>query len=248
MNQVKNGIIIAFEGLDCSFKETNYTEFVSRMKKKYGEEKILTESFPRYGHEASANVKKWLLGKFNRDHLMKYPLATNSLYSIDRLSYWYEYDQDGKCLIDSYRGTDNFFVFDRYNFSNSIYNPKNLKYSKTNVPALDDFRFDSSTFGIPNPQIVVWMRMKNFDVLTNLLSQKEGKDKNEANIEFIHEVWNRMEYVLKYDYCKELGIKSVIAECLDENDNIRSREDIANDIWTGVSEAIKEIEESRNNE
>ena len=239
-----NGIIIAFEGLDCSFKETNYNSFVQKMEEKYGKEKIFTESFPRYDNESAINVKKWLQGQFDRDHLMKYPLVVNSLYSIDRLSYWYEKDESENCMINLLKDQpDNFFCFDRYNFSNSIYNPKNSKYGQK-IPCIDDFNFDSYTFGIPNPNIVVWMRMKNFDVLAELLSKKEGKDKNEVNLEFIHDVWERMEYVIKWNYCKELGIKSVIAECLDENNNIRSREDIANDIWNQVSKRIEEIKES----
>ena len=113
----KNGIIIAFEGVDCSFKETNYNEFVKRIKAEYGEDKIFTESFPRYGNESAVGVEKWLQGKFDRDHLIKYPLAVNSLYSMDRLSYWFEEDKNGNRMIENLKGVpDNFFCCDRYNF------------------------------------------------------------------------------------------------------------------------------------
>ena len=83
--------------------------------------------------------------------------------------------------------------------------------------------------------------MKNFDVLADLLAKKEGKDKNETDFEFIHDVWERMEYVLKWHYEQEISSKFIIAECLDENNNIRSREDIANDIWEQASISIREI-------
>ena len=236
----KNGIIIAFEGLDCSFKETNYNEFVQRMKAVYGSDNILTESFPRYNDESSVALKKWLNGTFDREHLKKYPFGVNSLYSIDRLSYWIE-KKDGKTNIETYKNdNEKFFIFDRYNFSNSIYNPENLKFGQK-VPSIRDFLFDSYYFGVPNPTITVWMRMRNFDVLADLLAKKEGKDKNETDFEFIHDVWERMEYVLKWHYEQEIGSKFVIAECLDENNNIRSREDIANDIWDQVFSAISEI-------
>ena len=79
----KNGIIIAFEGLDCSFKETNYNEFVQRMKAVYGSDNILTESFPRYDNESSIALKKWLNGIFDRVHLIKFLFGVNCLYSID---------------------------------------------------------------------------------------------------------------------------------------------------------------------
>ena len=180
-----NGIIIAFEGLDCSFKETNYNAFKTKMKEKYGEEKIFTESFPRYENESTANVKKWLQGEFDRNHLMKYPLGINSLYSIDRLSYWFEKNNSGNYMINNLRGCpDNFFCFDRYNFSNSLYNPKNAKYGQK-LPCIDDFNFDLYTFGIPNPNIVIWMRMKNFDVLADLLAKKENNSSCVGHNEYI---------------------------------------------------------------
>lgn len=234
------GIIIAFEGMDCSFKETNYNEFVRRMKEAYNPENIFTESFPRYNNTATDNVKKWLSGKFDRDHLMKYPLAVNSLYSIDRLSYWFEYDENNEKRIDLLKNVDNFFIFDRYNFSNSIYNPRSIKYGHA-YTSIKDFQFDITTFGIPNPHITVWMRMKNFDVLADIMSKKENKDKNETDLKYIREVWERLESVINHNYCIEFGIRSVVIECLDENDNIRSKEDIANDVWTKVSAEIADM-------
>lgn len=49
------GLIIAFEGLDCSFKETNYKEFASRLVRDYPSKQdfIITESFPRYQNKGS---------------------------------------------------------------------------------------------------------------------------------------------------------------------------------------------------
>ena len=60
---IEKGKIIAFEGLDCSFKETNYKKFTENLKKNYelkeGED-LVTESFPRYDNDITIPLKKWL--------------------------------------------------------------------------------------------------------------------------------------------------------------------------------------------
>lgn len=233
------GMIIAFEGLDCSFKETNYKAFCNRLRKKFNNELIMTESFPRYGNKSAYALEQWLNGKYDRDHLLSYPLARSSFYSIDRFDYWFLENEDGRRNIDLYKNKSTCFVFDRYNFSNSLYNPKFSTIS--NVPSLDDFRFDSKTFGIPNPTIVVWMRIKNFDVFVDIVSKKEKKDKNELDINFLKETWDRSEVMLALNYGEELGVKIIPIECLDENDNIKSKEELEEEIWRSVMMTVSEL-------
>lgn len=231
------GSIIAFEGLDCSFKETNYKRFYNRIKNEFNDELIIkTESFPRYGEKSTYALENWLNGKYDKTYLLEYPLARSSFYSIDRFDYWFLKNEDGIRNIDLYRDRSACFIFDRYNFSNSLYNPKSKVIP--NVPSLDDFRFDLKTFGIPNPTIVVWMRMKNFDVLVNEISKKENKDLIELDINFLREVWERSEVMLALKYGEELGVKVVIVECLDENDNIKSKEVLEEEVWKGVMTAL----------
>lgn len=234
------GMIIAFEGLDCSFKETNCKAFYKRMHKTFHNEIIKTESFPRYRKEnATYAIKQWLNGNYDRDHLSKYPLARNSFYAIDRFDYWFAKDKDGKRNIDFYNDKSACFIFDRYNFSNALYNPKYNNIS--HISSLDDFMFDTKTFGFPNPTIVVWMRMKNFDILCNIINNKEGKDNNETDLEFLKNVWDRSENMLKLNYGNDLGIKIIPIDCLDENDNIRSRKDLEEEIWEKVMQAVVEL-------
>ena len=59
LEEALNGRIIAFEGLDNSFKETNYHAFVARLRYSADVE-ILTESFPRYGTQSAIMLEKWL--------------------------------------------------------------------------------------------------------------------------------------------------------------------------------------------
>ena len=209
-----NNVIIAFEGLDCSFKETNYNSYLSMLKyMRHGDYwGIHSESFPRYGHWSAKALEKWLDGSFDRTMLKQHPKAVDSFYSIDRFSYWYEKSNNGDRKIDLLNNDDgkfHYFVFDRYNLSNAIYNP--IHPGEVNI---EDFTLDSDIYGIPNPNVIVWMRMKNFDVLVDLLNKKKNKDSNENDIEFIRSVWERSEQIIKSDIFDKLGIKLIVVECL----------------------------------
>ena len=138
----KNYNIIAFEGLDCSFKETNCKAFVNYAK--YAVEvgtTIVTESFPRYENESSIFVRKWLDGKsFDRDFLKKHSMAVDSFYSIDRFSYWYDRtDHNGYSIMDIMKQNTNTFytfIFDRYPETNEanggwVTNPRKSIHGKT---------------------------------------------------------------------------------------------------------------------
>lgn len=232
--------IIAFEGLDCSFKETNHKAFIARLKKEFpeSEKNIFVESFPRYSDKnwAVTGVNKWLQGELDRNHMKEHPFAVDSLYSIDRLSYWFETaTTDGDILYNNREG--NTFIFDRYNMSNAIYNPLNKEET-----TYDDLMFDNKEFGIPNPDIIVWMRMYRFDAIATLLAHKKNKDKNELDTSFLEEVWNRSENLIKstelFDKC---GIKLIVVDCLNNDDGIvslKSKEEIEEFVWNSIMDAI----------
>lgn len=247
MPYMSNYTIIAFEGLDCSFKETNFKAFTAHLRDMRDSRgfNIVTESFPRYGHPAAYHLEQWLGNHYDRDILKAHPAATDSLYSIDRFDYWYHkpnYEEENDPtdyrwidIINGKVGADKFtyFVFDRYNLSNTIYNAI--------YPGIDirDFTFDSDMFAIPNPNIIVWMRIRSFDVLCELVSQKRNKDANELDTEYLRRVWERSEDIIKSDIFDKLGIKLIVVDCLDEDLNIKSRDEIREYIWKQVCGAVK---------
>ena len=226
----KNHSIISFEGLDCSFKETNFGSFVDSLhqtRDKSGFE-IHTESFPRYGYWAAKPAECWLNGYYDRNILQHYPMAINSLYNLDRMDYWLRKDANGITNLDRLDDKEKFhyFVFDRYILSNTIYNP--IHPGEAHV---EDIIFNTDEFSIPRPNIVVWMRMKSFDVLANLVAKKQNKDKNELDIDFLRHVWERSEMIIHSDLFKKTNIKLFVVECLYANNKIRPRYEISDYIW-----------------
>ena len=240
----KNYTIIAFEGLDCSFKETNYKSFVNHLKEMRDPSgfNIITESFPRYTHPSCYSVEQWLGNNYDRNILKSHPMAVDSLYSIDRFDFWYYKDNSGDItdyrwidIVDGKHGTDRFtyFIFDRYNLSNTIYNQI---YSGIDIR---DFTFDNDVYAIPNPDIIIWMRMRSFDTLLNLLAEKKNKDANELDIDFLRGVWERSEQIIHSNIFNELGIKLIVVDCLNEDNTIKSRQDISDFIWNSVCQSVK---------
>jgi len=232
--EMLNGRIIAFEGLDNSFKETNYKTFAARLRYEADVE-IITESLPRYGTQPALMLEKWLDGALDRDHMKSHPIATCNLYCADRLAYWYESVHGIQRNIDKLKNKESVFLFDRYSSSNAIYNPMK---DQNNV-SVEDLLYDEKVYGIPTPDIVVWMRMKSFDVLRQLIAEKANKDLNELDTSFIQGVWERSERAIQTNVFASAGINLIVIDVLNEDNTIKSRSEIADEIWDRI---IKEVE------
>jgi len=227
--------IIAFEGLDNCFKETNYKAFINRLRYEYGSEaEIHIESFPRYGNQNCMAVEKWLDGSYDREICLKNPKAVCSFYMTDRFGYWFErvhgQRSNAEILYSTAAGQKKTcFVFDRYNISNAIYNPRNA-----GTPSTLDITYETTECGIPKADIVVWMRMRDFNVLEELIAKKKNKDKNELDLDFLYNAWVRSENFLTNHILEECGIKVIVIEILDKDGNIRSKKDLADEVWNKI--------------
>lgn len=233
-----NHKIIAFEGLDCSFKETNFKTFVNALHNVRDEEGFVihTESFPRYGYWAAKPAECWLNGHYDRNILQHYPIAKCALYNVDRMDYWLAKHENGITNLDLLNSNDKFhyFIFDRYILSNTIYNPIH-----PNEIHIEDIVYNTDEFSIPRPNVIVWMRMKNFDVLAKQLAAKQNKDMNELDLDYLRNVWERSEQIINSDIFNKTNIKLIVVDCLYENDKIRPREELADYIWkSGIASPV----------
>lgn len=243
------GLIISFEGLDCCFKETNYETFVSRLLANHNDKyvNIFTESFPRYGKHMCIPVEKWLSGELDRNTLSNLPYATSSLYALDRMDYWHgvSNEKDLKYDVDTlykYKQKNKraCFVFDRYSMSNIFYNSLN---GDLNSPISKfELEYEENHFGVPKPDIMVWMRSSSFLFIKNQLAIKQNKDENELNTDFLEKVWWRSESIINHqaNIFREAGIK-LITITINNGLEPRSREEIANEVEDKIYEAVYDI-------
>lgn len=234
------GQIIAFEGLDCSFKETNFNRYIEYLRNKYYNEcknGLIAESFPRYGHNSCYMIDQFLYNKMDSCKLRaNYSDAICSLYSIDRLHFWNEFHPYTKIQLtymDISKLPYSCFVFDRYSLSNAIYNPDNGEYVTK-----QDIIKEKERFGNPLPTILVFLHMNDRRTYLDILSKKSDKDFNESNINFMATVWDRTEALINSGILQECGISLLVIECLDDKHKIRSREEIFDNILHEINNAI----------
>lgn len=241
------GQIIAFEGLDCSFKETNFKKYIEYLTLQYPKESkrsLITAAFPRYGMGSCFMVEQFLQNKIDSTRFrVNFSDAVCSFYSMDRLDFWnrfYQFNGIDLTYLDISKLPQSCFIFDRYSLSNAIYNPYNGEYVTE-----QDILKEKDRFGNPLPTILVWLHMKDRATYLKILSKKSEKDFNEANIEFMATVWERAERLINDDILRRCGITTVIVECLDEKLQIRSQEQIFADVISGINKAIDEREIAR---
>ena len=80
--------------------------------------------------------------------------------------------------------------------------------------------------------------MKSFDVLSKLIAQKENRDQNELDIEFLRAVWERSEQIIHSDIFDKLGIELVVVDCLNNDDTIKSRFELNEYIWFKAAQPL----------
>ena len=139
--------------------------------------------------------------------------------------------------IDKLKNKESVFLFDRYSSSNAIYNPMK---DQNNV-SVEDLLYDEKVYGVPTPDIVVWMRMKSFDVLRQLIAEKANKDLNELDTSFIQGVWERSERAIQTNVFASAGIDLIVIDVLNEDNTIKSRSEIADEIWDRIIEEVAKL-------
>ena len=216
-----NGKLIVIEGLDGSGKGTQ-TAALAQTLREQGE-RVMQVSFPNYGSDAARLLDSYLHGDFGNDPNDVNPYAASTFFAIDRYaSYhrnWKQFYLDGGTVIA-----------DRYTTSNAIH--QCAKLPQTEWDAFLDwlFRFEYAQMGLPEPALVVYLRVDPA-ISQTLLSGRYGgnenrKDIHEKNLPYL------MQCRLAADYCAaHLGWRT--ADCVRDG-VLRTREDIAAEILEAV--------------
>ena len=110
-----------------------------------------------------------------------------------------------------------------------------------NNVSVEDLLYDEKVYGVPTPDIVVWMRMKSFDVLRQLIAEKANKDLNELDTSFIQGVWERSERAIQTNVFASAGIDLIVIDVLNEDNTIKSRSEIADEIWDRIIEEVEKL-------
>lgn len=212
--------IIIIEGTDGAGKHTQQ-QLLANALADAGLD-IFTKSFPNYDSPSSAPVKMYLAGEFGDKADCLNARQASALYAVDRLcTYKKELEPEikaGKIL-----------VLDRYVQSNFIHQCSKIDEPEEKMKFIkweEEFEYD--TLGLPRPDLTFFIEMpieKSLELARARADYKTGEQKD------IHE--EDTSYMKKsYDnglmLAKKLGWSLI--HCVDENNELRSIEDIHNEI------------------
>lgn len=240
---MSKGKIIVFEGLDYSFKEYNSKKLYEYIKENITK-KVILLSFPNYESNSSYFVNEYLQGNYGECSKVDEKECT-LLYAVDR------YDTIKKNNVKELLEEGYYIIMDRYIGSNLIFQTAKIFNREKDIINDNDIRITTglidskindyvewalhlelNVLNLPKWNEVIYMNMP-LRVSYPLMKErdlKNGKeeDGHESNKDFLECV--EMNAIR---LCNKLNWN--IVNCVDSEDNIRSEEDIFDNIKSILS-------------
>ena len=216
------GKLIVFEGTDGSGKSTQFKTLCQRldgMKKDY--ERLV---FPQYKEPSSALIRMYLSGEFGSRPGDVNPYAASAFYAVDRYAsmkkVWGDYYQNGGLILA-----------DRYTTSNAVHQSAKLPEEDRAQFCrwLDEFEHDR--LELPRADLVLYLDMPT-DFAVKLLRSREQSTNTTADIHEVDDTYLSACRTAALQAAQVLGW--TVIPCV-ENGQLRSIEDIHEQIWSLVS-------------
>lgn len=224
------GKLFVIEGTDGSGKQTQFECLKESLKKNNVE--FMEMSFPNYKSPSSELVKMYLSGSFGDNAFAVDPYVASTFYAADRFATY----NTGK--YKEFYENGGIIIADRYTTANMAHQAgkiDDLNEREKFLNWLYDFEFN--IYKLPKPTEVFFLDMpphmsrKLIENRKNKITNDIKKDIHEINDKFIEKSYYAACYVSeKYNWKK---INCVI------NNNIRTIEDIHNEIFTEIIKNIK---------
>ncbi|MBQ7897714.1 MAG: deoxynucleoside kinase [Clostridia bacterium] len=219
------GILITIDGLDGSGKQTQSEILFERLKRE-GIDTTLV-SFPDYDSSSSALVKMYLGGEFSHDPDAVNAYASSSFFAVDRFA---SFVKNWKSAYD--RGS--VIIANRYTTANAIHQLTKIEgdtQRKSFLEWLYDFEFNK--LAIPSPDLTLFLEVP-VEISLGLINKRSEETGREIDI---HENEGHLKraYSAALFSAETLGWTTV--HCA-ENGKMRTREDIAEEIYKAVKNAI----------
>ena len=221
------GKIVVLEGTDFSGKTTQYEKLLSRLKAEGIE--FGTDSFPNYDSHSSYFVTSYLRGAFGEDATAIDPKVASTFYTLDRYASFKTRDWG-----NIYRNGGN-ILFARYITSNVLHQASKYDTFEEKKQFIDWlYDYEVGMFGLPKENCTILLDMPpetaqelkriRLEQQNGLSSNGSEKDIHESNTEYLRKSYETAKEVSKY-----LGWN--VVSCVDENGNLRTIEDIHEEIY-----------------
>ena len=220
------GKLIVFEGTDGSGKSTQYARLCQRLEQEGRTFQRLV--FPQYDKPSSALLRMYLNGEFGSHPEDVNAYAASAFYAVDRYAslkqVWGEHYRQGGLILS-----------DRYTTSNAVHQAS--KVSDAERPAffswLADFEYGK--LGLPEPDMVIYLDMPTERAVENL-RRRESDTNTKADIHEVDTAYLTMCHETAGQAADHYGWHRVA--CVDAQGNLRTIEDLHEEIWNMVSEVL----------
>lgn len=218
------GTIISIEGTDGAGKHTQQ-QLLAKTLKSQGYD-IFEQSFPNYESDSSAPVKMYLGGEFGTSASCLDAYQASTLYAIDRMCTY-------KKTIEPHYENGEIILFDRYVQSNFIHQCSKIEDEDEKQKFIDwEEDFEYNLLGLPKPDILFFIEMPVVKSLELARSRPDYKTGGKKDIHEEDPTHLQKAYDNGLNLAKKLGW--TIIHCVDENNNIKSIDDIHAEIMTYV--------------
>lgn len=194
--------IIVFEGLDCSFKETNsiaLTNYIGKEAKRY--------TFPDYDNDRSYYIKQFLGKNYPEDIDKK---IIRNMYLMEM------YDKWNTEIKEDIKNGIKYIIFDRFWYSGLYYNCNTkAEYDDLITNAL-------YTYKLPVSDLLFKM-ITDPDLMIQKLKEKSSGDIYESNIQKMLEIYNRFN---TFNFCGDRQEDIYITEDIGGYTEFKNREEI----------------------
>ena len=212
-------MLIVFEGVDASGKQTQCEAYYNYLKEKGMD--VMRISFPDYESQSSALVKMYLGGEFGDNANDISPYAASSFYAVDRYaSYktkWGKHLEEGKIIIA-----------DRYVTSNMIHQAAKLENKSEKDAFLDwVYDFEYEKMGLPKPDEVLFLDMPP-RFARELMANRANKITNEAEKDIHEKDFSHLEKA--YENAKYVADKFNFKTIKCATDSVRPIKEISEEI------------------
>ncbi len=176
-------MIIAFEGLDGSGKETQ----TKLLEKRLNDEgiKSIRFQFPSYGSKYSVFAEDYLNGTFKGDFN---PYLISTFFSLERFGIY-------NSKIKKYIDEGYVLIFDRYVYSNLMYQGVFIEDLKERDNLFDFImNFEYNICSLPKEDMVFYMDL-SLEINMDIIKYRENKDIYEEDLSFLRKCYKNAKYI-----------------------------------------------------
>jgi dTMP kinase len=235
MKTERNGRLIVIEGIDGTGKQTQSERLARTLAAR--QVPVLRVSYPRYDKDSSAMARHYLAGDFGEDPDAVSPYVASTFFAADRYASYQE--ETGPFLAKG-----GVVIADRYTTSNLVHQAGKIADAAERdafVHWLEDYEY--RLLGLPRPDLVFFLDMPEA-VSEQLMADRANKITGEAEKD-IHE--RDTDYLKRASACARALAKARhwrIVNCLDSDGQLRTVDDIGDEITALVLDALKSKSEA----